>query len=185
METTETKKNILPLVAVFVLTASLASVAIWYALNRGDQSQPSTANVTPTEIPVYPTEAPTPTPVPIDKKIKIQVLNATSINGQAATLKEKLVGLGFTNITVGNSNEKVDGNEIRLKSSLSDASEYFVQSMPYFPASISAELKDTSNYDVVFVIGSDLNNPSPASMGDSPPSSQAETTPTVKATPTP
>ena len=46
---------------------------------------------------------PTPTAEPIDKtKIKIEVLNGTSISGEAAYLQGKLKGLGYTSITVGN-----------------------------------------------------------------------------------
>jgi hypothetical protein len=183
MEITENKKNILPLIAVFVLTASLASIAIWYVMNRNGEEEQLVSNVVPTEIPVYPTEIPTPTLVPVDKGLKIQVLNATSINGQAATLKNKLTELGFTDISVGNSTEKLTSNEIRLKSEFAAAQDYFTQSMPDFPATFTTDLKDSSKYDAVFLIGTNLSNPQ-ASAAD-----ESDTTdtpaPTTKSTPTP
>ncbi|MFA6250635.1 MAG: LytR C-terminal domain-containing protein [Candidatus Shapirobacteria bacterium] len=179
MDNHENKKNVLPLVAVFIFTAALASLAIWYFMNRNTLPDSNTiADITPTVFISLPTETPSPTPVPISKDLKIQVLNATSINGQAATLKKTLSDLGFTNITLGNSSEKLTQNEIRMKSSLSDFSGYFSQSMSDFPANITATLKDSATYDLVFVIGTDLSK-----AGSPTETDELESTPTPKASP--
>lgn len=161
------KKNLLPVIAVFIFTAALASVIIWFILNRNtttDVIETPASNTETTET-IVPTEMPISTPTPIiteiSKTIKIQVLNATDINGQAATLKEKLTKLGFKNITVGNSTETATENEIKLKPSLSTASAYFQAKMPDFPATFT-DLKETSTYDAVFVIGTDLGETSSA-----------------------
>lgn len=183
----ENKKNILPLIAVFVVTAAIASIIIWFVLNRNNTKVVETPveEAIPTIDQSTPTEAPTPTTAPpveeISKKIKIQVLNSTDINGQAATLKEKLVQLGFTSVTVGNSKDKLTSNELHTKASMSSASAYFQSKLSgYFDATVSNDLKDNSTYDVVFNIGTDLSN------GTTPPSTTDTTvTPTKKLTATP
>lgn len=152
------KKNILPIVAVFIFTAALASVIIWVVLNRNSgvetpKSQEETAEVTST-----PTEIPTPSPTvaEISKTIKIQVLNATDINGQAATLKAKLVALGFTNVAVGNAKENATANAVSVKSATTSA--YFESKLTTdFPATYTTDLTKTSTYDAVFTIGTDLS----------------------------
>jgi len=124
--TSPKKKKILPVLAVFVFTAALASVIIWFVLNRDSQTTGDLA--TPTEAPTAPTVAPTavPTLAEIDKSLKIQVLNATDVNGLAAYLKEKLVALDFTNITLGNSTESLSVNQVKLKETDSEViSAYF------------------------------------------------------------
>ena len=70
----QNKKNILPVIAVFILTAAIASIIYWFIANRGqggDLNNPSSQNITPTAK-LSPTEIPTPTPS-ISKDIKIQV----------------------------------------------------------------------------------------------------------------
>lgn len=173
------KKNLLPLVAVFVVTAAIASVVIWYVLsnNSSGLENPSGASPSPTvvqETPV-PTIEPTPTVVAeISKKLKIQVLNATDINGQAATLKERLVKLGFTSVTVGNSTETATANVIKAKAESATASAYFNQNLlGFFDDATSEVLPANSTYDVVFVIGEKLGTAAAPTAA-----------PTVKATPT-
>lgn len=161
---TPAPRNLLPIIAVFVVTAALASIVIWFVLNRNQSitlEEPGGLAV-PT-LGETPIATPTPTVAEISKTLKIQVLNATDINGQAATLKAILVGLGFENITVGNSQEKLTANEVRLKPALTDAGSYFQNKLAAsFPATYSATLKQTSTYDAVFVIGVRLSaSPSP------------------------
>jgi hypothetical protein len=178
----------LPIVAVFIFTAALASILFWFATNRNQSTALNTPvnEVTetpaPTDIPL-PTDTPTPS-VAISKALKLQVLNATSINGQAATVKEKLTQLGFTSVAVGNSTEKVTGNVVRYKPSLADQASYFESNLTdSFPATYSDELKESGNYDVVFIIGTDLKTGA-VSANDAPPS-QSSVTPTKKASATP
>lgn len=160
----ENKKNILPLIAIFVVTAAVASIIIWFVLNRNNDvtEEPLSDQISPVIEETIPTEIPTPTVAPvadISKKIKIQVLNSTDINGQAATLKEKLVNLGFTNVAVGNSSQKETENTINTKPSTASASAYFQSKLAgYFDATATADLKETSTYDVIFNIGTDLGS---------------------------
>lgn len=167
----QNKKSILPLIAVFVFTAALASIIIWFVLNRNGETTTATPSPTPTSVAEnQPTQTPTPSPAVINKKIKLQVLNATSINGQASTVKEKLVKLGFENVTVGNSQEKLTGNEIRFKPSLKDYQAYLSTNLANeFPATYQPSLKETATYDIVFLIGADLRQPTtPATPSASP-----------------
>ena len=180
----QNKKNILPVIAVFILTAAIASIIYWFIANRGqggDLNNPSSQNITPTAK-LSPTEIPTPTPS-ISKDIKIQVLNATEINGQAATLKQKLTDLGFTDIAVGNSTKSLTANEVELKTDQASAQAYFQSELgTFFPATYTTDLAATSDYDVVFYIGTDLRE---SSTGTSPTVTEADTAPPSTSTATP
>lgn len=164
----EKNHNLLPFIGVFLVTALIASGIIWFVLSKNNNSatnveNPLVNNITPTIITEAPTATPIPTIIEINKKIKIQVLNATDINGQAAVLKEKLTKLGFTSVAVGNSKESATANSIQIKASLSSGSAYFKQNLSDFSAVTPlTNLKETSTYDVVFIIGTKLEtNSSP------------------------
>lgn len=157
----DNKKNILPFISVIIVTAAIASIAIWFVLNR-DKTEVVTDVDVPAEEVIQEETTPTPTATPtiaeISKDIKIQVLNATEINGQAATLKTILTKYEFESIAVGNSTEKLTVNEVRYKPSMATASAYFKEKLvTEFPATYSDVLKETSTYDVVFLIGTDLS----------------------------
>ena len=176
------KKNILPIVAVLIFSAAIVSFIVYFIFNKNQDdkivSEDSTITPTVTQA-VTPTTTPTPTLANIDKKIKLQVLNATDINGQAATLKAKLVALGFENVAVGNSTAKATENKVQVKSATVSA--YFESALKTdFPAEYTNDLKSTSTYDVVFIIGTDLSTGESAS-----PTKAATTTPTKKVTATP
>lgn len=173
------KKNILPIVAVFIFTAALASVIIWFVLNKNSSEIESPADTQTQEVVeiVTPTETPTPTPTiaEISKTIKIQVLNATDINGQAATLKAKLTALGFTNVAVGNAKTTATENLVSVKSASTSA--YFESKLVTdFPATYTTDLAKTATYDAVFTIGTDLSTGAAAT---------SKVTPTVTKTATP
>ncbi len=170
------KNSLAPILIVGAITALLVSGLVYYSFSKANKS---TAEVTPTPtVEVTPTVEPTATPTlaPVDKKIKIQVQNATDINGQAASLKETITKLGFTSVATGNSKEDVTENIIRTKKKLSGMENYFTQMMPSFSATFEPTLSDTGTYDVVFIIGTDLSTGA---------STATPTTATKSATPTP
>ena len=179
------KKSLHPIIVVFIVTAVLASFIVWLILNRSNKTteinNPGTNNTEsaiPTDIPEA-TATPAPTAAPVSKTIKIQVLNATSINGQAATIKAELTKLGFKNVATGNSKDTATSNSLKVKKAISSA--YFTQNVSEFADTVPTELAATSNYDVVFTIGVDLST-------GSVPALTATATPKVtvapKATPT-
>ncbi len=181
------KKNILPLVAVFIFTAALASVIIWFVLNRNSStSDVETNDITPEVVETStPIETPTPTPTiaEISKDIKIQVLNATDINGQAATLKATLVALGFTNVSVGNATSTATENSVSVKAASTSA--YFESKLTTdFPATYTTDLKAASAYDAVFTIGTDLSTGASATTKTATPSVTKAVTKAPTATPT-
>ena len=157
------KKKILPVLAVFVFTAALASVIIWFVLNRSDSSSGQSM---PTPAPSLPTSVPTavPTIAQIEKDLKIQVLNATEVNGLAAYLKEKLVDLGFTDITLGNSSQSLSVNQVKLKKTDSDQiSAYFKAKIAdVFPATYDPDQDEDDTYDLVFIIGTNIKDSDPS-----------------------
>jgi hypothetical protein len=178
VKTMNNKKNILPIVAVLIFSAAIVSFVVYFIFNKNKADQTAenstpTEEVTPTE--EIPTDTPTPTIANIDKTIKLQILNATDINGQAATLKAELVALGFTNVSVGNSTGKATENKVQVKDA--SVSAYFTSALQTnFPATYTTDLKTTSTYDAVFTIGTDL------STGASAGTATTTVTPTSKAT---
>jgi hypothetical protein len=151
------KKNLLPIIAVAVLSFAIVAFILISISNRNKEEIIDTdviGNI-PTSAPII-TEIPTPTLAQIDKEIKIQVLNATDINGQAATLKAKLTAIGFENVSVGNAAKNVTKNSVQVKSA--DISAYFESVLKTdFPATYTTDLKETATYDAVFTIGTDLS----------------------------
>lgn len=111
----EQKKNggakTLLIIGILVLVGILGYVI--YKSASGNSEESSVSEPTPYENMAAPEEVETPiataTPTAspaanVDKtKIKIQVQNGTGITGEAAYLQNILKGLGYTNITVGNS----------------------------------------------------------------------------------
>ena len=156
----ESKKNILPLIAVFIFTAALASVVIWYVLNRNSETalpvSPTTEEITP--VAEVPTLTPTPALVALEKDLKLQVLNATDINGQAATLKQSLTKLGYTSVAVGNATTNETTNQIQMKAEYASSSAYLKDQLSgTFDATITTDLDEDSSYDLIFIIGTDLS----------------------------
>jgi len=180
------KKNLLPIIAVAIFSFAIVSFLVYYFMTNKNLTETPETNqpseeIIPTSAPeITPTEAPEPTVAEIDKKIKIQVLNATEINGQAATLKAKLVALGFANVSVGNATTTATENAVSAKSA--SISAYFESALgDYFPGEYTEDLKTTSTYDAVFTIGTDLSKASSSIT----PTKAATATPTKKVTVTP
>ncbi len=186
---TEKQRSIVPLILVFVVTAAIVGGIVYFGFTRGENNNSPVAEVTPTPGEVIPTIAPTPTATMLPKDSKIQVLNATSINGQASVVKEKFVAGGYSDIATGNSKEKLTVNEIRLKSD-GDMYADSVKSIlgeAFSAASVRTNLADDSDYAVVVVIATDLSktNSATPTAGESTEESDLTPTPTKKVTPTP
>jgi hypothetical protein len=182
------KKNILPIIAVAVLSFAIVSFIVFSILRKNNEdivdADVQTDNL-PTSIPVI-TEIPTPTIAQIDKDIKIQVLNATDINGQAAALKGILVNLGFENVSTGNASKDATENSVQVKSASTSA--YFESMLVTdFPATYTTDLSKSSTYDAVFTIGTELSGGSSTITKKATPSVTKAVTasPTVKVTATP
>ncbi|MFA5749922.1 MAG: LytR C-terminal domain-containing protein [Candidatus Shapirobacteria bacterium] len=176
------KKNILPIIAVLIFSAAIVSFIVYFVFNKNkdetmNEDILNEESINPTVTENIITSTPTPTITEISKTIKLQVLNATEINGQAATLKATLVALGFTNVTVGNATVTATENTVSVKTASTSA--YFNSKLVTdFPATYTTDLKTTSPYDAVFTIGTDLSTGTNTTK-------TATTTPTLKVTTTP
>ena len=172
------KKNLLPIIAVAIFSFAIVSFIVYSILNKNKEEIVDTGvtdNI-PTSAPII-TEIPTPTIAQIDKDIKIQVLNATDINGQAATLKAKLTALGFESVSVGNASKNATENSVQVKSA--DISAYFDSVFETdFPATYTTDLKETATYDAIFTIGTDISGTSAITQTATPSVTKA-VTPTV------
>lgn len=183
------KKNILPIIAVAVLSFAIVSFIVYSILrnNKEDIVDTDISNSTPTSAPIV-TEIPTPIVAQIDKEIKIQVLNATNppVNGLAATFKAKLVSLGFENVEAGTASKKATENSVQVKSA--DISAYFESVLKTdFPATYTTDLKETATYDAIFTIGTDISGGASTITKTATPSVTKAVTasPTIKVTATP
>ena len=177
------KKNFLPIIAVFVITASLVSIIIWWVLNKNKTAAEIESPKGTETQQVEPTVAPTIAPAvkELSKDLKLQVLNATEINGQAATVKEMLTKLGFTSVEVGNAKENLTENKVQFKKSVEGVKEYFESKLKtQFPATYTNDNLETSKYDAVFMIGTDLSSSSAVVPTKKP----TAATSTTSATPT-
>ena len=172
------KKNPLVILLVFIASLSIVSAILWFLLNKQDGSivSPTSHKQTPTpDEQSLPTQAPTSTPAPVvdlAKDLKIRVLNATDINGQAATLKNDLVALDFEDISVGNSSEDINKNTVKYKASIEGVEGYITANLAGFSqADFDDSLSDTETYDIIFLIGQDLSQNSTPSPSESEPES--------------
>jgi len=156
-------KNSILIFVVFTISLLVVSGIIWAILNKPKEGvvspsgdNPPIEDISPV---VEPTDIPTPNPVAeLDKDLKIRVLNATDINGQAATVKTSLTSLDFTDIAVGNSSETLSRNVVRYKAELDSVPNYMKQNLPGFADALyEAILEDTDTYDIVILIGQDLS----------------------------
>lgn len=174
-------KNPFLIFVVFIISLLVVSGILWAIFNKpkGDVVSPSADNPQSQDISpvVEPTDIPTPSPVAeLDKDLKIRVLNATEINGQAATVKTSLTSLDFTDIAVGNSSESLSRNVIRYKVDLVSVPAYMKQNLPGFADALyEAILEDTDTYDVVILIGEDLSQSAPASVSPTATPTEEET----------
>ena len=90
---------------------------------------------------------------------------------------------GQTDIAVGNSTKSLTANEVELKTDQASAQAYFQSELgTFFPATYTTDLAATSDYDVVFYIGTDLRE---SSTGTSPTVTEADTAPPSTSTATP
>ncbi|HNZ84270.1 MAG TPA: LytR C-terminal domain-containing protein [Candidatus Woesebacteria bacterium] len=155
------KKNLVPIIAVIIFSFAIVSFIVYFIMSKNKSSEiidgsQTDSDAVPTTVIETVTPEPTPTIAEISKDIKIQVLNATDINGQAATLKAKLVSLGFENVAVGNAAVSATTNSVQVKSATTSA--YFESVLSQdFPATYTEDLKSTSAYDAVFTIGTDIS----------------------------
>ena len=150
------------IIGILVLIGILGYVI--YKSASGENNQDALTEPTPyqnTAAPVEETPVPSATPTAspsatADKaKIKIQVQNGTGITGEAAYLQTLLKGLGYTNVTVGNSaTQDETDTQVSFSSSLAGSvvSEITSKLNATYQTVTKTSLTGTT-YDVVIITG--------------------------------
>ncbi len=141
-------------------------------------------NLTDT-VPTEPTASASPsaTPKAADKAdIKIQVQNGTGITGEAAYLETQLKGLGYTDITVGNSaKQDLTATQVSFGSSVdSTIVSEITTKLKALYQSVTTTTSASTTYDIVIVTGLRKGaTAKPSASPTSSPSSSPSASPTA------
>lgn len=135
----------------FLAVAFIKREKVLTLLGRGS-AQVVQVGTTPT-----PTPEPTPTPTPVvdRSEMKVRVLNGTRKSGAAATLTEKLKGLGWQVVATGNAPDtNTPQTTVKVKGGLEEAAKVLVVDLGSdFEATTGANLKLSDRADAEVVIG--------------------------------
>ena len=175
------------IVGILILVGVLGFVIYKTASKKNDtlpEPTPFDNLIAPSDDTSSTAPTPTSTPAAVDKtKVKIQVQNGTGITGEAAYLQTQLKGLGYTQVTVGNSPATVSTTEVTFSDSLSSV---IVSELKLKLNTIYQTVTTTTSaspvYDVVIVAGLRKGATPKPSVSASP---TASPTGTPKATATP
>ena len=174
------------IVGVLILVGILGFVIYKSASskNQGTSEEPTPFEnlTTPSQTETTPVPLATSVPVTVDKsKIKIQVQNGTGISGEAAYLQTQLKGLGYTNVSVGNSTQTLTAAQVSFSGTLASAvvTEITTELNSIYQNVTTATAASTA-YDVVVTTGLRKGATSKPSASPKP-----STTPTSSPTPTP
>jgi hypothetical protein len=111
---------------------------------------------TTTEETATPVASPTATAKPADKtKLKVQIQNGTGITGEAAYLQTLLKGLGYTDVTVGNSaNQDLTATQVSYASTLtSDVTSELTTKLNSVYQTVTNSKSTSTTYDIVIITG--------------------------------
>ena len=178
------------IVGVLILVGILGFVIYKSAANKSTDnlSEPTPFdNLTPSQGVSVATPTPSSTPAAVDKtKVKIQVENGTGITGEAAYLQTQLKGLGYTLVTIGNSNQQnLTTTQVSFANSLSSAivTEITTELNSIYQ-SVTTTTSLSTTYDVVVITG--LRKGATAKpAATATPTAKPSASPTGSPTPTP
>jgi len=181
------------IVVIFVIIALLALG--WFFLIRPSGESIVEERITPTPL-VMGEETPTPTKEEINRKgVKIQVLNGTGTKGAAASLKEKLEELGYSDVKVGNApNQDYTFTEVTFDEKVAQGIRSEIEKLledNY--KDVEVKEKSLEDFDVVIITGLAVGQtatPTKAKSSATPTPTKAAVTPTAgtptsTSTPTP
>lgn len=152
------------IIGILVLVGVLGYVIYKSASSKSsedtDFTQPTPYENTaaPTEVPVAsPSDTPSSSPsASVDKtKIKIQVQNGTGITGEAAYLQDILKGIGYSNITVGNSaTQDAEDTQVSFGSSVpASVVTEITGKLSSTYQTVTKTASTSTSYDIVIVTG--------------------------------
>ncbi|HOX96592.1 MAG TPA: LytR C-terminal domain-containing protein [Candidatus Woesebacteria bacterium] len=100
-----------------------------------------------------PTASPTEEPKPDLSLFSVQVLNGSGVSGEAAKVKEVLLGMGFTSVDVGNTTT-TNESLIRTKETVpSSVGNLVIKSIKDYTLMNSDVLTSDGEYDLIIVLG--------------------------------
>ncbi len=147
-------------ILILAVVSALVTVAILTIFVLKPFSKDTTDSTEEPLVQEVPTQAPSPTATPAPEvfyEASVKVQNGTSIAGLAGTLKSEITDLDFEEVTATNAPEKTTKNTISCKESYLDTANSLKESLEnIFPASISADLEEDDDYDIIITIGKDL-----------------------------
>jgi len=151
------------IIGILVLVGILGYVIYKSASGKNENTTlneptPFENNLAPTnEATIAPSATPTSSPsASIDKtKVKIQVQNGTGITGEAAYLQTQLNGLGYTNVSVGNSaTQDETATQVSFSSSLStQVVNEITSKLNTIYQTVTKTSSTSTTYDVIIITG--------------------------------
>jgi hypothetical protein len=185
------RSGLIKWIIIAVIGLVLIGGAVFFVFSGGgsEEENPSpTSSVDFIQTP-QPTTLPTPSPAAIDRKaIAVQVLNGTGIPGEAGALETLLGGLGYDDITTGNSSSTVSTTTMTYNSSVNQAAiAEITQLLEKTYQQVETKMSSTTgNYEISIVIGLRKGaTPKPAASATSTPKATTKPSSSPSATSTP
>lgn len=151
------RKKIGIILATILLVISIGTGIFFFIRSKNTPEIPPGEISEATPVPETPTvTAPPPIPTAITyKTITIQVLNGSGEEGASSAVKEKIEGLGFKSIDVGNADSYTyTKTEIRKKESVPDqVIDDISDKLTGYSTIISNPLTNDFDYDVLITVG--------------------------------
>lgn len=184
------KSGLIKWIIIAVIGLVLIGGAVFFVFSGGgsdeDENPTPTSSVDFIQTP-QPTTIPTPSPAAIDRKaIAIQVQNGTGIPGEAGALETLLGGLGYDDITTGNSSSTVTVTTMTYNSSVSQtAISEITQLLEKTYQQVETKMSSTTgNYEISIVVGLRKGaTPKPVASATPKATTKPTTSPSPTATP--
>jgi len=155
VEVVKKKTSKLWVYLLMLFLALVAGAVTMYKTGMFEQIWPKekeVVEVTPTPA-VTPEITPEPTPSDLTM-YSVQVLNGSGVTGEAARIREVLLGFGFENVDVGNSEATTEG-QINSKADVPEDVQTFAQeSVSDYKIGDSVTLTENDDYDLIIIVGS-------------------------------
>jgi len=153
------KQYVLLAISVILLICAIGYLLLWSkTIPNPWFKKPESLHLKPTAVTVPPTTSqPSPATKPLTDKsaIKIQILNGSGIEGQAGKLSSLLQGVGYSNVTIGNTNNleqrtTIIYNKLLPKDVLLGITDAMKND---FPDPTSQEASQSGEFDILITTG--------------------------------
>jgi hypothetical protein len=183
-------RGILILIIIIVLLLAGLGGAGWYVLKSAGKIPEGKVTAVPTEEYSLPSNTPIPTQSSLNKSnLKVEVLNASGVAGEAAYVKGKLQELGYSEITTGNAPSGSDKTEtvVTFSSSLDEViKEEVTNSLNSLYQDVTTKTASLNSSDIQILVGLRKGQSvSPTSKVSTTPTLTPKVTTTKSPTPTP